>query len=63
MDAERARKPDYSETVVCRCPSAIVAALDQAAASELTSRSAYLRRAAKQQLERDGFLPTAAVPA
>jgi hypothetical protein len=63
MDAERVRKPEYSETVICRCPADIVTALDQAAASELTSRSGYLRRAAKRQLERDGFLPAAVVSA
>ena len=53
----------YSALIKTRAPEALRVAVEMAAHRELTTASAYARRAIVNQLRADGFLPTAAAVA
>jgi hypothetical protein len=54
---------EFNAHVAFRCPPAPAAAIEEAAAQDMTTPSAYARQAIVKQLRRDGFAATTINPA
>ncbi|MGE0522848.1 MAG: hypothetical protein AB7O60_07390 [Variibacter sp.] len=55
--------PDFGRTIAFRCPAALATVTRRAAAREMTTPSAYVRRALVRQLREDGIEPAQEVAA
>jgi hypothetical protein len=54
---------DFDAHVGFRCPTALAETIEQAAARDMTTPSAYARQAIVKQLRRDGINPSQLVTA